>query len=413
MLTRFSCNSTNYGQLGFINAVLATATASAGSTPSTPTGCNSFEVIANTVAGGWTRIDPAVGAENGATSVTLCAASPKAFTDGTKKAVRFLFASGTGSNYLYTATVEPYVGRASSSNVWLDGTAQGYTGYTRYSTNVGSFSANRRLWYNNTAMNGGSQAEQAGDLMCAATSEYLYVFWGPTYENGVGYDNNGGWYTCFGVCDHTQGYNWEYAPNSLHCPWYGVDIAQKNSTAWSGTNDSYDTRNGKYTQGMVGYHRHVDFTQSGNSTLRSVNSSGDSYGGAFTNQQYSSYGYLSMWYKSYDNTGYGVSTTYHDATSDFYTPDSSMRHHFPSMRDYDNSGNPVQSINPIIVGQPSAGRPYRELKGIKQIGWATEALQGQNALPYHMTDIQSNDDTPKNYRCFLAGGKMLYAFEKV
>jgi hypothetical protein len=42
-----------------------------------------------------------------------------------------------------------------------------------------------------------------------------------------------------------------------------------------------------------------------------------------------------------------------------------------------------------------------------------DTLTNVNALPYHMTDIQSNDNTPKNYRCFLAGGKMLWGLEKV
>ena len=93
MLTRFTCNSTNKGMTGFFNAIIATATASAGSTPSTPTGCNTFEVLGNTVAGGWTKIAPSGNVTSTTQTVTLCAASPKAFTDGTKKLVKFYAAS--------------------------------------------------------------------------------------------------------------------------------------------------------------------------------------------------------------------------------------------------------------------------------------------------------------------------------
>ena len=85
MLTRFTCNSTNNGMTGFFNAIIATATAGAGTTPSTPTGCNTFEVLGNTVAGGWTKIAPSGNVDANTTTVSLCAASPKAFTDGTKK----------------------------------------------------------------------------------------------------------------------------------------------------------------------------------------------------------------------------------------------------------------------------------------------------------------------------------------
>ena len=413
MLTRFSCDSTNYGQLGFINAVIATATASANSTPSTPTGCNSFEVLGNTVAGGWTKIDPADGSENNTTTLTLCAASPKAFTDGTKKAIRFYFGGyAQGSSSIRTSLIQPQVGRATSGNAWIDGTTVGYGSVT--TSNVySSFSAKRRPYYSTVAMGGGTSANQHGDFLCAATAEYLWLFWGPTYATSGGYDYNGAYYTTFGICDHTQGYNWEYAPNSLHCPWYGIGIHQRTNTNFHGTTNCYSSRDGKYMMGHASFHRHVDFTASGNNTLMSRNSENLSNGGGFTVSEYSTATYQSPYYKTYDNTGYGTSATYHDANSDFFTQVSTLRHHFPNMRDYDNSGNSVLSINPLIVGQPSAGRPYREVKGIKQIGWATEALQGQNALPYHMTDIQSNDNTPKNYRCFLSGGKMLWAFEKV
>ena len=412
MLTRFSCNSSNYGQLGFINAVIATATASANSTPSTPTGCNSFEVLGNTVAGGWTKIDPADGSENNTTTLTLCAASPKAFTDGTKKAIRFYMPYAQGYSSIRATMIQTIVGRATSANAWIDGTTMGYASTTT-SNIYSSFAAKRRPWFSDTAMGGDSNAENHGDFLCAATAEYLWLFWGPTYETSNGYEYNAAWYTTFGICDHTQGYNWEYAPNSLHCPWYGIGIHQRTNTNYHGTNNAYGSRDGKYMFGNAGFHRHVDFTASGNSTLMSRDSQNLNNGGGFTVSEYSSATYQSPYYKTYDNTGYGTSATYHNANSDFFTYVADLRHHFPNMRDYDNSGNSVQSINPLIVGQPSAGRPYREVKGIKQIGWATEAMQGQNALPYHMTDIQSNDNTPKNYRCFLSGGKMLWAFEKV
>ena len=130
MLTRFSCNSSNYGQLGFINAIIATATASANSTPSTPTGCNSFEVLGNTVAGGWTKIDPADGSENNTTTLTLCAASPKAFTDGTKKAVRFYMPYAQGYSSIRATMIQTQVGRATSANAWIDGTTIGYASTT-------------------------------------------------------------------------------------------------------------------------------------------------------------------------------------------------------------------------------------------------------------------------------------------
>ena len=84
MLTRFSCNSSNYG-LGFINAIIATATTSKQYTIYT-NGCNSFEVLGNTV--GVDKNRSLDGSENNTTTLTLCVLHQKLLLTELK-AVRF------------------------------------------------------------------------------------------------------------------------------------------------------------------------------------------------------------------------------------------------------------------------------------------------------------------------------------
>ena len=409
MLTRFTCNSSNRGMTGFFNAIIATATAGAGTTPSTPTGCNSFEVLGNTVAGGWTKIAPSGNVDANTTTVSLCAASPKAFTDGTKKFVKFVAGAAYPSTVAH-GTIVPYVGRASSSNVELDSTSQAHTTYTTSSSTSSqyySWNARRAPYYSTDAMNGSTNSHLGGDFLCAATAEYLWVFWGPIYNNSAGWRRDAGYYTLWGCADHTRGYNWEYAPNSPHCPWYSVGIYQRINTNPHSSYNQYRTLNGYYMVGQLGYHRHVDFTDNANNSLMSAASYSGTYYSAFTHYDTNITGY----YHEYDSTNYGTSVSYQNADS-LIEGDANLKMH-ANTRDYDNSGNAVLSINPLIAGKPAGGRPYREIKGLKAIGWMDDTLTNVNALPYHMTDIQSNDNTPKNYRCFLAGGKMLWGLEKV
>ena len=56
MFIKFKPGTTNNGWTGFINAIHAAATATAGANPATPTHVDVWEVLANTEAGGWTLL---------------------------------------------------------------------------------------------------------------------------------------------------------------------------------------------------------------------------------------------------------------------------------------------------------------------------------------------------------------------
>lgn len=57
MFVKFTTASGNNQQWGMQNAIIATATAVAGSTPATPSGCDDYVVLSNVEAGGW-FVDP-------------------------------------------------------------------------------------------------------------------------------------------------------------------------------------------------------------------------------------------------------------------------------------------------------------------------------------------------------------------
>lgn len=57
MWVKFTTGSGNNQQWGMQNAIIATATAAAGSTPATPAGCDDYVVLSNVEAGGW-FVDP-------------------------------------------------------------------------------------------------------------------------------------------------------------------------------------------------------------------------------------------------------------------------------------------------------------------------------------------------------------------
>jgi hypothetical protein len=75
MFIKFKPGTTNYGWTGFINAIHAAATATAGANPATPTHVDVWEVVSNTEAGGWSLYGSIPTTETSGSNMQLVAPS--------------------------------------------------------------------------------------------------------------------------------------------------------------------------------------------------------------------------------------------------------------------------------------------------------------------------------------------------
>lgn len=200
MLVKFRPSSTQSGTYGLVNAIKAAATAAAGTTPSKPSYVEDWEVVSNTVAGGWTEISTNLGSSG--EQLVIAAPTPKTATVAPNE-YKFwrIYRSTASANYGATYCS---AGRW-EGNISTGSGTQTDTQHLTYNTST-STSPYYRMWQGDYA------SLSSNSFYIAVTAEYLWVW--KEKNSATDYDDR----HMIGVSDLTAGTVWDYSAGSKHFP---------------------------------------------------------------------------------------------------------------------------------------------------------------------------------------------------
>jgi hypothetical protein len=363
MLIKFQPDSTHDGWYGLFQGISLAATSAAGSNPTAPNGIAAWEVISDTVAGGWTQQQNTLGT-SGQGFLNLYA--PVANSSIAKTKGLELYYTGTQPTYSYQGRPRMYVGNSSGAPIayqYLDS---------------GSSSATSTSNYNNWNK---QRNPSSYEFIVAATSEYLYIWWADSGLNSTSPHE----YTLIGVADHSFSSEIEEGNTTQHCPFYGIEISGNNY-------------NGQTTNSAVYYNIHVAWLHhlDPGGYFNAIISGNQQYIANRTSTNITAQTYVLPIYPDFENIN--LSTGQH--TNYQYVPNM-----------FNASGKAVPTINEILIGHPGAGNPFKVLKGLSWIGLSrnqptSEWNNKTNILAYTNVDITTDENTPKVYRAYPAGNHL-------
>lgn len=305
MFVRFTTESGNTNRnWGFQNALIATATANSGFTPSLPDGCISYQVLSNDEAGGWVQntdwCDPLVSGTDTAGNIAIMAPiTSKDFgIDQMSKHIRFTFDQTNGD---WSAI---HVGHRIP-----DGTYSANT--NPLSTSIASHH------YKDDSTN------HPTDWFLSITSEYCWI-----WRNGVPQQHFLGVADFDGVPPAYKSVSNYWTPYAYFGTFAGTN--QSKYQAYYPMNGVFSNYRGSSNLGPMTAGTYVNHDCSNSSTL------------------YFTPSIPEVTIYTYDGTANPGSDVFHQCinTDGYYT----------------------DSLNPLAIYGPAIGFPYMPLKGIKAVG---------------------------------------------
>ena len=333
MLIAFRPSADVSGIRGMSEAIVAAATAAAGSTPAKPTYCDVWRVISNEEAGGWT-----VEVSSGTTSTTatvgekvrLSAPTKKVNGDVAKKYFALRVNNSTTSNYNWWNFFVKFPERTNrGDNPSYESTERYLTDYDNTSSSTVSFQA----WYGNRDPN-------EGEWMISITENYCYIF----RPAGNGVDIVTYKSELCGCADLTGTPDNLLGSSHAYDPFVGFFHGYN-------TNDPADQNDGdnlfdyiQFSFGGAGNRNYI----SGNSNYKWV--------------EYRGQAYLSMSAAASNPTSEPVIRFAPHYQGDIRSDDNTYG------KTVTASGSKIYSMHPAVVYQPFKGVPYQTIDGLKYLG---------------------------------------------
>lgn len=380
MLVKFSISQdfTNDAGLGGMvylrDALDAILTASAGSTPANPNTnvYNSWEVIANDEAGGWTKVHDDLGGFANLNAISTTGWRAR-WETGTKKTgskdygARYKKSFGI-RNYSTTTNIINYFGGWGFSGQFYDTAKTVEDMDVALQASFNSSSANYGVW--------GSERSAYWDSssyswVVAATSEYVHIYFDRFQDFG-------------GIADMTQGFATDYNDSTLTFP----------ATIWFNTFRSSTSRDADYVN-----ERHYFYLGHEHAYLNT----GD--------QNYSWFG--SSLYSPTVNTATSHGSVIMSFGQSYSSSDPNQQSYDQANLTYNASSERVPSLRPHMLVSGAMGFPYREMIGVRDVG-VTPYGQNSNGIraamntPWYYKTIQ--DEQGESWYILPAKGNHLKAF---
>lgn len=320
MLIRFKPNSTNQGWQGLSNGIITAATAAAGSTPAAPAGMDTWEVLDNTTAGGWTVQNVVADLTNVNQTgeyLRIVADTIKTPIDGFQKSIVLnRYEAGATNKFRGCALIASKVTTGSPFQQIVDRAMSMSTGP--------SATAVYNRWVDQYYL------DQVRYTI-AVTKQYLWIFT-EHYIGSSGQSDN----KIVGISDYTTGTEWDLTPGSLHFPVGGLY-----SGSTSSTSDIYDNHQiyayGLHNQGELYGHEFNDLANwLSTYSIKNANN--------LTNSNTLGLG-------PYIQSADAVNTTYYFKNN------------------WDANGDRRMALQDVAFWNPFNGMSYRELHGLKIVGW--------------------------------------------
>ena len=386
MLVKFSCiQDSSYGLRGLLNAIQTIATAPAGTAPAAPAGIQTWAVIANAEAGGWSvdganNVPDAVTGPNTANFVQISATTPKSGSTDYgryKKVFRLNVNQSSGANANWWEPIAyASLGPNNFVSTFYSPAANGGTN----GSTTGQFTA-----FNVSGNTAAPQRPANGYFIVASTANYFYIAYGPNgfYPGRNNVFNGQALAPIFGIGDLTSGSAADYSVSDPHFPCAAFmstgAIEQPTSSSWQAYGD------------RIGYRFYTYDWQYG---TKSVDPQGNAYGA-----------YYSCWINNNavnNNNQFALYTNPILPLGPTYLTDSSANgsqsylYNYDMM--YDSTGNLRPSLIDIVLFQPLQNYPFRRLQGVKYAGLFsfsdTYAFREQIQSAYAETILYDEDNIP-------------------
>jgi len=332
MLIAFKPNTTNSGIRGMCTAIQAAATASAGSNPAKPSYVDTWRVISNEEAGGWTvENDVGSGQSSLTTGEKMLLEAPSKKTNGTvaKKYFGLWVSSVTTTHYNWWSFIVKFPERTNKVET------ASHESTNRHLTNQGSTAnstASQQAWYFN-------YNPSDGEWLISVTENYLYIF----RPAGNGADPVDYKSEICGAADLTGTPDNLLGSGHSYDPWVGYFHSfNTNAPGTIADGDNlYDyvhySHGGAGSRAVISGNSNYKWTETRGQTAISMTTSGST---STTNQVIP----LAPSYQknSNDDTTYGKTLT--------------------------ASGSKIYSMHPAVIYQPFKGIPYQTIDGLKYLG---------------------------------------------
>ena len=370
MFIKFKPGTTNNGWTGFLNAIHAAATATAGANPATPTHVDQWEVLSNTEAGGWSLYGSIPTTEANGSNMQLVAPSGQ-----TRFRKRFqIYMNSTLTNIAGRIIPRAYYDYDGSESLAVDGggwdeiasrVMMGHTGTNTAGTNDYRTWMNRSYPHNLT-------------WWIAVTQEYLWI----TYQGSAA--PFGG--LPFGVANLEGADDYYTNGTELDIDW--AAFYPVNTTFNTVDTLNYVERVGKlYSINMYLYNR----GQISNSTAEWTHNTTEVTGQVNA-------------INTTNNITMRLGPNFEHSTASIYNTR-------PPLANRTGAAGKQKTLWPITIGNPHTGTPFSNLKGMKI--FADRDNQDFDSYFTSTTDIEYNygkiftDNSGQKWyvlRCYVTNG---------